>query len=105
MLSVLGNYLLNNNFATFVLLKMKHLVFLLFLLTSSVLFSQMDIVLQTGNSGTIRQLEFHSSKKLLLSADDQRVVIWDIQQRKQFSSIDFNQIITNSGFISESSLT
>lgn len=64
----------------------------------------MDIVLQTGNSGSIRQLDFHKSKKLLLSSDDQRVVIWDIQQRKQFSSLDFNNTITNSGFISESKI-
>lgn len=50
----------------------------------------------------IQDLDFNENQSFLLSADKNRVVIWDLQQRKQFSSIEMKN--SGSGFLNDSTL-
>ena len=83
---------------------MKQIIYIFFILILNNASAQLDIVLQTGHNGTINQLEFHKTKNILLSSDTYRVVIWDLQQRKQFTSIDFSAPLLTSGFINDTEL-
>ena len=67
------------------------------------LFGQMNLVLQTGNSGNVVKTEFHPSADFLLSADENgTVVIWDMQQRKQYASFSFTKHLKDVSFVNDS---
>ncbi|MGV6860949.1 MAG: caspase family protein [Putridiphycobacter sp.] len=80
----------------------KFLALILLFVTSTVGFSQLELVLQTGNNGLIQNLDFSGNQKFLLSGDAKRIVIWDLQQRKQFSSIESENY--GAGFLNDSTL-
>jgi len=72
------------------------------LLTPS-LFSQMNLVLQTANTGSILKTQFHPTANYLLSVDDEgTIVIWDMKQRKQYASFNFTKHLKDVSFVNDS---
>lgn len=83
---------------------MRGLLAFVFLLTTFYSNCQLSMVLQTGNKNDITQLHFSKHSKHLLSADKNTVVIWDLQLRKQFSSIRIKEEIIYSNFLNDTLL-
>ncbi|MCH2233290.1 MAG: caspase family protein [Crocinitomicaceae bacterium] len=63
---------------------------------------ELQLVLQTGNKGKITALDFHSNRPYLLSADNESIVIWNLSQKKQYSSFNSKNYVLSTGFYSES---
>jgi len=67
--------------------------------------NKMSLVLQTGNTGNVIHTEFHSTENYLLTADSKgKVVIWDLNQRKQYSSINFKDGFKDVCFVNDTVL-
>ncbi len=62
----------------------------------------MDLVLQTGNKGSVIKTEFDPLEKFVLSIDTEGfLVVWDLKQRKQYTMIYFGGQLNDAGFLSE----
>lgn len=85
---------------------MKQFINILFLLLIvNPIWSQISVVLQTGNKDEVTELDFHPTLPYLVSSDENNTLcIWNIQQKKQYNSHQFSHVINDFCFLNDSIL-